>query len=92
MQEGRKYIFVILQQAISSSDFLYISLIFDNLAYFFPKTLRWDLNYSLDCVALSRASNSPALRGSLPPGHYFSRSPGKHVKSPTWMKKIPPSM
>ena len=29
-----------------------------------------------------RASNSPALRGSLPPGHYFSRSPGKHVKSP----------
>ena len=30
-----------------------------------------------------RASNSPALRGSLPPGHYFSRSPGKHVKSPT---------
>ena len=39
-----------------------------------------------------RASNSPALRGSLPPGHYFSRSPGKHVESPTSMKKIPPSM
>ena len=38
---------------------------------------------------LYRASNSPALRGSLPPGHYFSRSPGKHVKSPTSMKKNP---
>ena len=36
-----------------------------------------------------RASNSPALRGSLPPGHYFSRSPAKHIKSPTSMKKNP---
>ena len=34
-----------------------------------------------------RASNSPALRGSLPPGPYFSRSPAKHVKSPASMKK-----
>ena len=39
-----------------------------------------------------RASNSPAMRGSLPPGHYFSRSPAKHVKSPALMKTIPPSM
>ena len=36
---------------------------------------------------LTRASNSPALRGSLPPGHYFSRSPGKHVKSPASVGK-----
>ena len=40
-----------------------------------------------------RASNSPALRGSLPPGYYFSRSPGKHVpakhvKSPALLGKI----
>ena len=33
-----------------------------------------------------RAANSPTLRGSLPPGHYFSRSPAKHVKSPASMK------
>ena len=36
-----------------------------------------------------RASNSPALRGSLPPGHYFSRSPAKHVKSSPSMGKEP---
>ena len=49
----------------------------------------------------TRASNSPALRGSLPPGHYFSRSPrqackishmneknpAKHVKSPASVGK-----
>ena len=35
-----------------------------------------------------RASNSPALRGSLPP--IFSCSPAKHLKSPSSMKKIPP--
>ena len=29
-----------------------------------------------------RAANSPTLRGSLPPGYYFSRSPDTHVKSP----------
>ena len=46
----------------------------------------------LSLLHVCRASNSPALRGSLPPGHHFSRSPGKHVKSPTSMKKIPPSM
>ena len=45
---------------------------------------------TLPCITgFIRASNSPALRGSLPPGHYFSRSPGKHVKSPTSMKKNP---
>ena len=33
-----------------------------------------------------RASNSPALRGSLPPGLYFSRSLVKHVKYPASMK------
>ena len=26
---------------------------------------------------------------SLPPGHYFSRFPAEHVKSPASMKKIP---
>ena len=36
-----------------------------------------------------RASNSPALRGSVPPGHYFSRSPVKHVKSPASVKTDP---
>ena len=43
-------------------------------------------------LCYSRASNSPALRGSLPPGHYFSRSPAKHVTSPASMEKITPSM
>ena len=37
-------------------------------------------------VSLIRASNSPALRGSLLPGHYFSRSPAKRVKSPASIK------
>ena len=37
--------------------------------------------------SFGRASNSPALRGSLPPGPYFSRSAAKRVKSPASMKK-----
>ena len=44
------------------------------------------------CVPNSRAVNSHTLSVSLTPGHYFSRSYAKHVKSPSWMQNIPPNM
>ena len=47
-------------------------------------------NNSIEYESYIRASNSPALRGSVPPGrHYFSHSPAKHVKSHASMKTNP---
>ena len=41
---------------------------------------------------LALCLNSHALSVSLTPGHYFSRFHAKYVKSPAWMRNIPPRM
>ena len=71
----------------TSTGFIYPGCDFWRIGPFCSDTLS-----SSGFESISRAVNSHALSVSLTHGHYFSRSHARHLKSPAWMRNIPPRM